>query len=156
MDEQQPSIVLLQSTLQQSQSFFMIAEHSVDASQIHGRNMTPLGFAFQAAQNQKCFFLTAVFYECPSKLCLSFQRFACEAHALFVCGNRLRKHFAPLIREAQVHVDTHIVRIESDGLPHTWACARVRVYIRDPRRPTSTRYRTARWPRRRGLPPNPD
>src|SRR6266850_1650295 len=63
MDEQQSPIALLQSTLQLSQSFFMIAQHGVDTSQIHGRNITPLRFRFQAAQNQSSFFLLATFYE---------------------------------------------------------------------------------------------
>src|SRR5205807_1597809 len=116
MDEQQPSIVLLQSTLQQSQSSLMIAQHGVDASQIYGRNITSLRFRFQATQNQKSFFLLAAFYERPSQVGLSFERCPCEAHALFICGNGLRKQFAPLICEAQVHVDAHIVRIERDGL----------------------------------------
>src|SRR6266576_2230824 len=102
MDEQQPSIVLLQSILQQSHRFFMIAQHSVDASQIHGRNITPLLFRFQAAQNQESFFPLAAFDECPSQVCLSFQRFACEAHALFVCGNRLLNRFRMASRQREV------------------------------------------------------
>src|SRR5207237_9625913 len=65
MDEQQPSIVLLQSILQQSHRFFMIAQHSVDASQINARDITPPLLRSRAVQNHENFFPLPDFADGP-------------------------------------------------------------------------------------------